>query len=59
MSEINADSELMYQGDIPASAHHSLLVRRGVILRLIDVLGDANVGAVSYTHLTLPTIYSV
>ena len=48
MSEINADSELMYQGDIPASAHHSLLVRRGVILRLIDVLGDANVGVLFY-----------
>lgn len=48
MSEINVDSELMYQDDIPASAHHSLIVRRGVTLRLIDVLGGANVGMLFY-----------
>lgn len=48
MNEINVDSEVMYQSVIPASAHHSLVVRRGITLRIIDVLGGANVGMLLY-----------
>jgi len=48
MNEVNPHADVMYQSDIPASAHHSLLVRRGVTLRVIDVEGGANVGMLFY-----------
>lgn len=48
MSEINEDSELMYEDKIAASGHWSMLVRRGVTLRLIDPQGGANVGMLLY-----------
>jgi len=48
MAEINVDSEIMYQDTIAASAHWSLIMRRGTILRLIDSEGGANVGMLFY-----------
>lgn len=48
MAEINADSEIMYQDQIAASAHWSLIMRRGTSLRLIDLQGGANVGMLFY-----------
>lgn len=45
---INADSEVMYRDTIAAGSHWSMLVRRGMILRLIDSVGGANVGMLMY-----------
>ena len=48
MVEINEDSEVMYEDQIAASGHWSMLVRRGLTLRLIDSTGGANVGMLMY-----------
>ena len=48
---------LIDEGDRPAQ--HSVVEHLGEHLRAGDVLVVNNTKAVSYTHLTLPTIYSV
>jgi hypothetical protein len=48
MAEIFPNQELMYQDQIPGGAHWSLLMRRGTILRLVDLEGGANVGMLLY-----------
>jgi len=48
MNEINEDSKLMYEDAIAPSAHWSMVIRRGVTLRLIDPDGGANVGMLLY-----------
>ncbi|MEO0425611.1 MAG: urea amidolyase associated protein UAAP1 [Pseudomonadota bacterium] len=35
---------------LPAGCHHSLLLRRGYTLRLVDVQGDANVALIAVNH---------
>ena len=48
MAIINRDSKIMYEDTIAPSAHWSMLVRRGITLRLIDVEGGANLGMLLY-----------
>ena len=48
MAEIFPEKELMYEDEIAGGAHWSLLVRRGVTLRLIDKEGGLNVGMLFY-----------
>jgi len=48
MAVINVDSEIMYEDQIAPSAHWSMIVRRGVTLRLTDAEGGANVGMLLY-----------
>ena len=46
--------------DVKSSLTHALLIpARMVALVLTQVRGTTHVNAVSYTHLTLPTSYSV
>lgn len=44
----NSSETLVDQGQIPASAHWSMLVRRGMVLRLTDLEGGANLGVLFY-----------
>jgi urea carboxylase-associated protein 2 len=48
MTNINDDLDVLYTDIIAPSAHWSLLVRRGVTLRLTDLEGGANVGMLMY-----------
>jgi len=48
MAELFPDRELMYSDQLPGGAHWSMIVRRGITLRLIDIEGGANVGMVLY-----------
>ncbi|MEM8940925.1 MAG: urea amidolyase associated protein UAAP1 [Pseudomonadota bacterium] len=48
MAEIFPDEEMMYEDRIPGGAHWSLLMRRGTVLRVIDLRGGANVGMMFY-----------
>jgi len=48
MIEVNEDLEVMYEDQLAASGHWSMVVRRGVTLRLIDSQGGANVGMLLY-----------
>src|SRR5665213_1853407 len=45
--------QLMRTGKVEELTSENLRIRRGIDLRVVDPV------AVSYTHLTLPTIYSV
>jgi len=40
--------DILYEDDIPGGAHWSFTLRRGTVLRLIDVAGGANVGMLFY-----------
>lgn len=40
--------DILYQDDIPGGAHWSFTLRRGTLLRLIDLEGGANVGMLFY-----------
>lgn len=51
MAEIFPDQVMMYEDRIEGGAHWSLLMRRGTILRLIDLEGGANVGMLFYNPL--------
>ena len=51
MAEIFPDKELMYEDELPGGSHWSMLMRRGTVLRLIDVEGGANVGMLFYNPL--------
>lgn len=48
MTEINPNNKLMYEDNLPGGAHWSMLMRRGTVLRLIDLDGGANVGMLFY-----------
>ena len=48
MNQVFPDQQCMYQEVIPGSAHHSLVIRRGVILRITDLEGGGNVGMLFY-----------
>ena len=48
MSQFFLNSQKMYLDTIPASAHHSLVLRRGVTLKITDLEGGANVGMLFY-----------
>ena len=48
MAEIFPEQEMMYEDRIEGGAHWSLLMRRGTVLRLIDLEGGANVGMLFY-----------
>jgi urea carboxylase-associated protein 2 len=48
MAEIFPDRELMYADELPGGAHWSMIVRRGITLRLTDIEGGANVGMLLY-----------
>lgn len=48
MSQVFPNQQRMYQEKIPGGAHHSLVIRRGVILRITDLEGGANVGMLFY-----------
>ncbi len=41
-------TEILYQDTLPGGSHWSFTVRRGLSLRLVDVQGGANVGALFY-----------
>ncbi len=54
MATINPDDTLMYEDRLPGGTHWSIVMRRGTVLRLIDVTGGANVGMLFYNpHETL------
>ena len=40
--------DILYEDDIPGGAHWSFTLRRGTVLRLIDLEGGANVGMLFY-----------
>ncbi len=48
MADIFPDKELMYEDELPGGTHWSMLMRRGTILRLVDIEGGANVGMLFY-----------
>ncbi|MGH1440593.1 MAG: urea amidolyase associated protein UAAP1 [Cellvibrionaceae bacterium] len=48
MAEINPDNRMMYEDILPGSTHWSMIMRRGTILRLTDIIGGANVGMLFY-----------
>lgn len=48
MAEIYPDKTVMYVDELPGGAHWSLLIRRGVALKLTDINGGANVGMLMY-----------
>ncbi len=48
MIEINTDSNVMVKDQLAAGAHWSMIVRRGVMLRLTDPQGGANVSMLMY-----------
>lgn len=48
MAEISPDAELMYSDSLPGGAHWSMVVRRGIVLRLTDTEGGANVGMIFF-----------
>jgi len=51
MAEINPEAKIMYEDGLPGGAHWSMLLRRGTVLRLIDIEGGANVGMLFYNPL--------
>src|SRR5690606_13376251 len=40
--------ELLWAEEIPGGKHWSFVLRRGTLLRLVDLTGDANVGMLFY-----------
>ena len=48
MAEVFPDKEMMYEDEIPGGAHWSMLMRKGIVLRLIDKEGGLNVGMLFY-----------
>lgn len=48
MAEIFPDDVLMYTDELPGGAHWSMIVRRGITLRLTDLQGGANVGMILF-----------
>jgi len=48
MAEIFPNKELMYTDTLPGGAHWSMIVRRGITLRLTDLEGGANVGMILF-----------
>jgi len=58
MAEIFPDKELMYSNELPGGAHWSMIIRRGVVLRLTDLQGGANVGMLFYNPLNLLERYN-
>ena len=42
--------EFLYEDDLPAGTHTALVLRRGLVLRLTDLEGGANVSALLYNH---------
>src|SRR5271154_3164348 len=44
-----ADKEILYEDTIPGGKHWSLMLRRGLAMRLVDREGGANVGMLFYT----------
>ncbi|MFO1435690.1 MAG: urea carboxylase-associated family protein [Gammaproteobacteria bacterium] len=49
MQSISKD-KLLYEDELPAGTHTSLLLRRGLVLRLTDLEGGANVSALLFNH---------
>lgn len=47
-----------YQDELPGGAHWSMVVRRGMLLRLVDRLGGANVGMLFYNPADLLERYN-
>lgn len=48
MADIYPDRELMYTDELPGGAHWSMIIRRGITLRLTDLNGGANVGMIFF-----------
>ena len=48
MAEIFPDEEVMYTDELPGGAHWSMIIRRGITLRLTDMQGGANVGMIFF-----------
>lgn len=48
MAEIFPDAQVMYADELPGGSHWSMVIRRGVSLRLIDSEGGANIGMLFY-----------
>ncbi len=48
MAEIFPQQELMYSDELPGGAHWSMIIRRGITLRLTDIEGGANVGMIFF-----------
>lgn len=42
------EQDLLYQDTLPGGAHWSMLIRKGITLRLVDEQGGANVGMLLY-----------
>lgn len=51
-------SELLYEDVLPGGTHWSFIVRRGLVLRLIDVDGGANVGMLFHNPANLLERYN-